>query len=44
LHAAVPRGRGTDPFEASIAASSLGQHVIADGLARAVELYFAQPG
>jgi N-acetylmuramoyl-L-alanine amidase len=33
----------TDPFEASIAASSLGQHVIADGLARAVELYFAKP-
>lgn len=32
----------TDPFEASIAASSFGQHVIADGLARAVELYFAR--
>ncbi len=33
----------TDPFEASIAASSTGQHVIADGLARAVEEYFADP-
>jgi N-acetylmuramoyl-L-alanine amidase len=32
----------TDPFEASIAASSRGQHVIAGGLARAVELYFAR--
>jgi N-acetylmuramoyl-L-alanine amidase len=31
----------TDPFEASIAASSVGQHVIADGLAQAVERYFA---
>jgi N-acetylmuramoyl-L-alanine amidase len=34
----------TDPFEASIAASSVGQHVIADGLAHAVELDFAEPG
>jgi N-acetylmuramoyl-L-alanine amidase len=34
----------TDPFEASIAASSRGQHVIADGLANAVELYFRQAG
>lgn len=33
----------TDPFEASIAASSRGQQVIADGLANAVELYFRQP-
>jgi hypothetical protein len=32
----------TDPFEASIAASSLGQHVIADGVARGVEPYFAR--
>lgn len=31
----------TDPFEASIAASSHGQHVIAGGLAQAVEQYFA---
>jgi N-acetylmuramoyl-L-alanine amidase len=31
----------TDPFEGSIAASSEGQHVIAAGLARAVEQYFA---
>jgi N-acetylmuramoyl-L-alanine amidase len=30
----------TDPFEASIAASSLGQQVIAGGLAQAVEQYF----
>jgi N-acetylmuramoyl-L-alanine amidase len=30
----------TDPFEGSIAASSKGQHVIAAGLARAVEQYF----
>ncbi len=30
----------TDPFEGSIAASSRGQQVIADGLARAVEQYF----
>jgi N-acetylmuramoyl-L-alanine amidase len=34
----------TDPFEASIAASSRGQHVIADGLANAVQLYFRQAG
>jgi N-acetylmuramoyl-L-alanine amidase len=34
----------TDPFEASIAASSLGQHVIAGGLAQAVEQYFAPAG
>jgi N-acetylmuramoyl-L-alanine amidase len=33
----------TDPFEGSIAASSRGQQVIAAGLARAVEQYFA-PG
>ena len=33
----------TDPFEGSIAASSHGQQVIAAGLARAVEQYFA-PG
>jgi N-acetylmuramoyl-L-alanine amidase len=33
----------TDPFEASIAASSIGQHVIAGGLARAVTEYFADP-
>jgi N-acetylmuramoyl-L-alanine amidase len=32
----------TDPFEGSIAASSLGQHVIAAGLAKAVEQYFAR--
>ena len=31
----------TDPFEATIAASSRGQQVIAGGLARAVEQYFA---
>jgi hypothetical protein len=31
----------TDPFEGSIAASSRGQHVIAAGLARAIEQYFA---
>jgi N-acetylmuramoyl-L-alanine amidase len=31
----------TDPFEGSIAASSSGQQVIAAGLARAVEQYFA---
>jgi N-acetylmuramoyl-L-alanine amidase len=31
----------TDPFEGSIAASSHGQQVIASGLARAVEQYFA---
>jgi len=31
----------TDPFEGSIAASAEGQHVIAAGLARAVEQYFA---
>lgn len=30
----------TDPFEASVAASSQGQHVIATGLANAVERYF----
>ena len=33
----------TDPFEASIAASPRGQHVIATGLARAIEQYFALP-
>ncbi len=31
----------TDPFEGSIAASSRGQQVIAGGLARAIEQYFA---
>lgn len=31
----------TDPFEGSIAASARGQHVIADGIARATEQYFA---
>jgi N-acetylmuramoyl-L-alanine amidase len=31
----------TDPFEASIAASPRGQHVIASGLARAIEQYLA---
>ncbi len=31
----------TDPFEGSIAASSSGQEVIASGLARAIEQYFA---
>jgi N-acetylmuramoyl-L-alanine amidase len=31
----------TDPFEGSIAASRRGQSVIADGLARAIEQYFA---
>lgn len=31
----------TDPFEASIAASSQGQHVIAGGLAKAINQYFA---
>jgi N-acetylmuramoyl-L-alanine amidase len=30
----------TDPFEASIAASSQGQHVIAGGIAKAVSQYF----
>ncbi len=33
----------TNPFEGSIAASSRGQQVIADGLARAIEQYFAPP-
>lgn len=33
----------TDPFEGSIAASSRGQQVIADGLAGAIEQYFAPP-
>jgi N-acetylmuramoyl-L-alanine amidase len=33
----------TDPFEGSIAASSRGQQVIAGGLARAIEQYFAPP-
>ena len=31
----------TDPFEASIAASTQGQQVIAGGLAQAVSQYFA---
>lgn len=35
----------TDPFEASVAASSWGQHLIASGIARAVGQYFAaSPG
>lgn len=34
----------TDPFEGTIAASSHGQHVIAAGLARAVEQYFGSEG
>jgi N-acetylmuramoyl-L-alanine amidase len=33
----------TDPFEGSIAASARGQHVIAEGLARAIEQHLAQP-
>ncbi len=33
----------TDPFEGSLADSSIGQHVIASGLARAVEEYFGLP-
>jgi N-acetylmuramoyl-L-alanine amidase len=33
----------TDPFEGSIAASSRGQHVIAAGLAQAVEQYLTNP-
>jgi N-acetylmuramoyl-L-alanine amidase len=33
----------TDPFEGSLAASAKGQHVIAAGIARAVEQYFAPP-
>ena len=33
----------TDPFEASIAASTLGQQVIAAGLAAGIEQYFAGP-
>lgn len=33
----------TDPFEASIAASALGQQVIAAGLAAGIERYFAGP-
>lgn len=33
----------TDPFEGPIAASSRGQQVIAGGLARAIEQYFAPP-
>ena len=33
----------TDPFEGTIAASADGQEVIADGIAKAVEQYFAQP-
>jgi N-acetylmuramoyl-L-alanine amidase len=31
----------TDPFEASIAVSAQGQHVIAGGIAKAVSQYFA---
>jgi hypothetical protein len=34
----------TDPFEGSIADSRLGQHVIAGGIAQAVEQYFGAPG
>ncbi len=33
----------TDPYEGSLAASAAGQQVIAGGLARAVEQYFAPP-
>lgn len=33
----------TDPFEGSIADSGTGQHVIAGGIAQAVEQYFAPP-
>ncbi len=33
----------TDPFEASIAASTLGQHVLAQGIAAGIERYFARP-
>jgi N-acetylmuramoyl-L-alanine amidase len=33
----------TDPFEATIAASTAGQQVIAQGIARAVNQYFAPP-
>jgi N-acetylmuramoyl-L-alanine amidase len=33
----------TDPFEGTIAASTTGQHVIATGLAQAIEQYFAGP-
>jgi hypothetical protein len=33
----------SDPFEASIAASPSGQHLIARGLAQAVTEYFAAP-
>jgi N-acetylmuramoyl-L-alanine amidase len=33
----------TDPFEASIAVSSRGQRLIADGIARAVTQYFSSP-
>jgi N-acetylmuramoyl-L-alanine amidase len=33
----------TDPFEASIAASSRGQQVIARGLADAVEQFLSRP-
>jgi N-acetylmuramoyl-L-alanine amidase len=33
----------TDPFEGSIAASTKGQDVIAAGIARAAEQYFAPP-
>lgn len=34
----------TDPFEASLAASARGQHVIAMGIAKAVDQYFASIG
>jgi N-acetylmuramoyl-L-alanine amidase len=34
----------TDPFEASLATSGLGQEVIADGLATAIEGYFGAVG
>lgn len=33
----------TDPFEGSIANSSIGQHVIASGIARAIEQFFKRP-
>ncbi|MHB8244256.1 MAG: N-acetylmuramoyl-L-alanine amidase family protein [Acidimicrobiales bacterium] len=34
----------TDPFEASIANSSRGQHVMAEGIAAGIEKYFRPPG
>jgi N-acetylmuramoyl-L-alanine amidase len=34
----------TDPFEATIADSSTGQHVIAGGIAKTVDEFLSQPG